>query len=169
MKWRYIVGKVKVQTYNSILIEFADYTDKEVIKKLFMNYEELKRLGKKGDTVAISIYMDLENCISELSNVEADAIKHILIEGYKYREYKELSGTPLVQINRITNRALDRCVNILCKNKIEDGVDIAEEWLRKNDKTYNLNIKNKQEYPYLSKNQIRLAGKKEFLTLDKFN
>lgn len=163
------MGKVKVQTYNSILIEFADYTDKEVIKKLFMNYEELKRLGKKGDTVAISIYMDLERCISELLNSEADAIKHILIEGYKYREYKELSGVPLVQINRNINRALERCVNILCNNKIKDGVDIAEEWLSKHDKTYNLNIKKKQDYPYLSKNQLRLRSKREFLTLDRFN
>lgn len=100
------MGAVLVDTYNHSLLEMADYTDLEVLKKLYRNYKGLKKLEEKGDTVASSIRIDLDGVLNRLVKEQKQAIECLLIEDYTYDEFEEEFGIARGTVQRRLNEGL---------------------------------------------------------------
>jgi DNA-directed RNA polymerase specialized sigma24 family protein len=66
------MGAVSVQVYNVQLMAIAKYNDVKTLKKLYKNYYNLKALAQEGDTVAMSIFIDLKTALSPEANVLTD-------------------------------------------------------------------------------------------------
>ena len=53
--------------FHSALENMAKYDDIDCLKSLYRNYHNLRKLGQMGNQSAISIYLDLERGLNELS------------------------------------------------------------------------------------------------------
>ncbi|KXZ39470.1 hypothetical protein SAMN05661008_00344 [Alkalithermobacter thermoalcaliphilus JW-YL-7 = DSM 7308] len=116
------MGKQQKQNYNSSLLNYANYTDIEVLKKLYINYLNLKELAKTGDDVAISIYLDLESCLKKLNKEEREAIIFALIYGHTYREYAEEFETYLEKGHKLVKKGLINSRKILGEEEEDNDI-----------------------------------------------
>lgn len=108
------MGKVKMETYNSKLLNYANYTDIDVLERLFRTYDILKKMGlKNGDTVAISIYLDLEYCLDNLKPLYKNVIQDICIYGYSIGYVSKKYNLEWDMVRTVLENAFKECKKIL--------------------------------------------------------
>lgn len=73
------MGAVSVQVYNIQLMSISHYNDVKTLKKLYKNYYNLKALAHEGDTVAMSIFVDLKTALSHEAKVLTDNQRKCII------------------------------------------------------------------------------------------
>lgn len=84
------MGAVSRETYNYELMEQADYKNPKKLQNLVKNYDNIRKLAKMGDGVALSIYVDLKHAIyikKVLTDKQMECIEAVLINDMSLTEY----------------------------------------------------------------------------------
>lgn len=121
------MGMVIVKTVNDRLLNL-DYSDPEVVKQILSNYNMMKRLAEKGDTVATAIILDMQAVLggsiedmiedkkralknrdkSVLTDVQFIVIVFVLIFGYEQSEVAYILGCTKQAVNAHLYRGIKR-------------------------------------------------------------
>ena len=107
------MGKVKRETYNSQLLNVANYSSISKLKILYKAFPLLKKWEEKGDTVATIIRLDLEDALGEISADQCDIIYRILICDQKYQDACKGLDISLRTVNVRLYKALKEVRNVL--------------------------------------------------------
>lgn len=111
------MGAVKRIIYNELLMNRADYSNKNKLIALFKNIHLLKELGGEGDQVALSIYIDLKGMLGKdkgcgfktpLLKEEADLLNLYLIGGYNQSELARYYNISQMSVSNRVNKALEK-------------------------------------------------------------
>lgn len=117
-----LMGSVRRDTYNDVLMRSAKYTNPESIKRLIANVSTLEKLSLKGDQVALSILIDIKTVLGGygmdktiLTERQRDAIVLNLIYGYTQKEIGKEWGMTQRAIGYIINNGIKRIITQLEK------------------------------------------------------
>ena len=85
------MGASKIETYNQPLMNLANYEDLKCLGGLLKNYDNLRLLAEKGDTVGSAIYIDLKVALEKgiLTNLQKECIYRYFVYRSTLREIAE--------------------------------------------------------------------------------
>lgn len=108
---------------NSNLLNQANYRKESSIKYLFKQYHWLRELSYSGDSVAMSILMDLDACLEHeyLTDKQRKALYYYYIQQYTFHEVAE---------------KLELKFHSSAQNRVNSGVSRVKDLLTGEEKLY---------------------------------
>ncbi len=96
--------------FNTPLMEYVNYNDLRVLKRLYGRLDELKQLSYMGDATALVVYCDLMEALNYtgLTNLQRECIQLIYIEGEKLSDVVLIMERDEVSIIDSINGGLKR-------------------------------------------------------------
>ena len=95
-----------IKLVNWKLLYRADYSNPRAIKKLLLSMDSLRCLAQKGDTVALSIYLDLKDALYAEGVLSKKQRKYLLLwmAGYEQNQIGWMCGAGQDVISRGISR-----------------------------------------------------------------
>lgn len=111
-----------VESYNHVLMNSVDYTNKKSVRRIIGSYYLLEDLCRKGDQVAMSIYIDITEAMdgknSTLTEEERTYIKANLIDGRIQSDIAEEHEVGQRDVSTNIRTGIKKIVDILTSGEL---------------------------------------------------